>query len=93
MYATKSLELSLIMTTPMMLIIENLQIHFVSRVTPKYGHIHKLKNQISPQKTLDKTENGPYSMWKLLLLHSIAFGVIIEDLRPSWRVLVKMAIS
>ena len=35
-----------------------------------------------PQKTLDKTGNGPYSMLKLFLPHSIAFGVILEDLRP-----------
>ena len=42
-------------------------------MTPIYGH--KLKNQIPPK-------DGPYSMLKLFLPHSIAFGVILEDLRP-----------
>ena len=37
---------------------------------------------------LDKTGNGPYNMF---LLHSMAFGVILEDLSPFLRILVKMA--
>ena len=37
-----------------------------------------LKKSNFPQKTLDTARNGPYSMWKLFLLYSIAFGVISE---------------